>query len=913
MRDRFLRAIAETSARRPGRTLAVALGLTLAVGALVPGLDIDASHSGLYDPSATYVRDNDVFLKRYGSPNQLVVMVEGGDEAGRRRVIDAALEALPANGDGVCVADGPPGQPGCVAEVVGRIDADRLGERALLYLPTEALRSLVARLSDPDYGVELVYELTGLSDLFSTAADWIEGQSESVVPDGESAKAGREAMDFVARALREITARVRADARGELSFEQALFERSGDAGVDTHGYLSSDDGAIKLALVRAVIDTDRPEHVVPFVGFVSRRMKAAAAGIDPGLKVTLTGLPAVIADEAMVLGGDLWRTGALATVGLLLVLVLGFGSFAQSLLSLVPLAFTLVWTLAFTRVVFGGLNLVTAAIVPILLGLCVDFAVHLLSRYNEARGEGLDVEAAAVAAVVGVGPGMLTGALTSSGAFVALATSDFPGFREMGVITGFGLVVALVLTLSVIPALLCHPRLPFFRRRARTLPGAGLAAVPGAVVRMRVPILVGGALLAAFTLWASRAIAWSYDYAELLPQDTESTASLRYLTAHTDFSAEVAATEVRSIEQARSVGAALAALPTVARTESLANYLPGAQPEKLAELRKLAPVVETPLGVRKPLELAALRGGLQALADAIDDAVFDARRAGSEHADLLDAPRAALADLSKALEETPPEAALPRLRRLQETVLDARDRALRLLGAHVEAEPMTPGDLLARLPTGMRTRLANPDGGFAVYIYPTDPIGDRAYLTRLVGEMRSVAPRVTGLPVTHLESMDAIRVGFREAALLALGLVLLLLLLDFRSLRYALLAAIPLGIGIAWTWGAITAAGIPYNAGNVVALPLLIGIAVDSGVHILHRFRQEREADVPAVVRHTGRAVTLSGLTTMVGFGALMVARHASMNSFGMVLVFGVSSCLLSAVVFLPALLHVVARPPDTG
>lgn len=911
MRDRFLRAIAETSVRNPTRVLTVALVSTALAAALIPGLQIDASHSAMFDHDKPYVRAYDAFLARFGSPNQLVVMVEGSDEQARRRVIDAALERLPSSGEGVCDPGGAANQAGCVAEVSGRLDLDRIGERALLYAPLDAIEGLVAQLEFGDFALEHVRGLTGLRTLFSTLADRVEDLTEDAVPTGAEVQEARDAMEVAAKFVRELTRRIREADRSEMSFEQAMFQRSGDAGVDTAGYLSSDDGSIKLALVRAVVDTDRPEHVLPFVQYVSRHMRQAAAEIDPRLKVTLTGLPAIIADEADVLWSDLLRTGVLATLGLFVILFIGFGSLGQTVLSLIPLALTLVWAMAFTRAAFGSLNLITAAVVPIILGLCIDFAVHLVSRYNEARHVGEPDEEAVVRAVTSVGPGLMTGAVTTSGAFIALVSSDFGGFRQMGIITGFGLVVALVLTLTVIPAMLCLPRLAFLRGRTTPPPVGALARIPDAVVRLRHVVLVGGVLLAAVALWTSREIPWSYDYADLLPKDTESADALRRLTNETDFSAEVAAVEVADLAEADALGGALAALPTVARVESVAHFMPGQQAEKLALLARLKSQTDTPLGERETVDVVAVRDAVQTLADALDDAAFDAQRAGSEHADLLDPPRAALVELLTAIDATPPGPASERLTLVQTALLDARDRAVRLLASHVDAQPMGVTDLLARLPVAMRSRLAHADGHLALYIYPSDPIGNRAYLTRFVAEVRTLAPQVTGLPVTHLESMDAIRTGFGEAALVALVLVMVLLLLDFRSPRYALLAVLPLGVGIAWTWGGITALGVPYNAGNVVALPLLLGIAVDSGVHVLHRFRQENEADVAAVVRHTGRAVMLSGLTTMAGFGALMVARHSGMSSFGVVLVVGISACLLSAVFFLPAWLHVVRRPKE--
>ncbi len=909
MRDRVLRYVASAATRRPGATLAVAIAVTLLAALVLPSLRIDTSHSGLYDADASYARDWERFLERFGSPNQLVVMVEGADEASRRRFLDLLRERLPARTrGGDCEAEAGPNAPGCVDAVLAKLDIDQVGERALLYAPREAVERLAEQLETDELGLRRIRALTGLRSLFDALAELLEARGEADLPTGRDVDAAREAMRSATRFVDELARRVREPGRAGVSIEQALFQRSGDAGVDTAGYLSSDDGSIKVGIVRASHDTDAPEHVLPFVGYVREQAREVAAEVSPELVVRATGLPAVIADEAGVLWTDLLYTSVLATAAIFAILLAGLGSLGPAILCLLPLGLALVGSLAFAQLAFGGLNMVTTAVVPILLGLCIDFGVHLLSRFNEGRAAGRSVEEAAWDAVVHAGPPMLTGALTTSGAFVALAVSDFQAFREMGIITGFGLLWGLGLTLTVLPAMLCHPRLAFLRGRRPPPSYSFLAGLPALVVRRRVAIVLGALLLAGWALASARAIPWSYDYADLLPAGTESTEGLRLLTERTDFSGEVAAVEVGSVEQARAVAERLGSLPTVARVESLATYLPSEQEPKLAAIRRLAPQLRTPLGSAEPLELDPVRAAIERVGDALEDAEFEAKRAGSEMADILSGPKEALRGLLRAIDETPAAEVTARLAAVQQTFLDARDRGMRLLAGHVDAAPLDAAELLRRLPPEMRNRLAHPDGALAVYIYPRESIGDRAYLTQLVADMRSAAPRVTGLPVTHLESMEGIRVGVKEASLLSLALVFALLLLDFRSLRHALLSLFPLGIGLAWSFGGVHLLGVRYNAGNVIGLPLLLGIAVDSGVHLLHRYRVQGERDLESVVRHTGRAVALSALTTGAGFAALIAARHRAMNSFGEVLVVGVSACLVSAVVCLPALLRLVGR-----
>lgn len=926
MRDGILERVAEAALTNPRKVLGAILIVTLAASAVLPFFRITGGHSGMVDDDLPYQRQFVEFQERFGSPNQLIVMIEGGNEGLRRAVADGLMATLPTppGGEGACAADGGPNLPGCVKDVLARIELDRLTDRALLYVPTDHLERLVKQLGGGGLDLRALRALTGLRDLFARMGDEIERRAGEPLPaGGAEGDAARESMALVARFLREAERRVRAPDAPERPIEEVLFEGRGQGGVDSRGYLSSDDGHIKLAVMRPVSPSDEPADVVPFVRYVEQHARRLAADLGAAcagepcpegeLRVTLTGLPAIVTDEAKVLERDVVFTGVLTGVGILVVLWIGFRSLAHTLLSLLPLGVTLIWLLAFTQLAFGGFNLVTSAVVPVMLGLSIDAGVHLLERYNESRYKGLEPLAAVRDCLLGVGPGLVTGAMTTAGAFFALGITDFKAFREMGIITGVGLVISLVLTLTMIPALIGLA--PAFRgKHAEPPPGLLRHTIAGFVTRRSRPVIVLALALAAASVLAAQTIPWSYDYADLLPESAESTTAMPRLSEETAYSAEVAAVEAASFEEAVELSARLEALPTVERVESVVQYLPQNQENKLALIRRLGPQLTEPVAGGDPeaVDVPAVRESLRDLADAIEDAKFDAARTGHEaEATLLDAPQAALRDLLAALDEVPAAQAQAGLAGLQAQLLTGRDDAVARLRAHLEAAPLTPEDLLARLPTSLRDRLYH-EGRFALYAYPQDAVWSEEALGAFVGELRSVQPAATGFPVTHYEIMGEVRQGFRDAALIALAALSLLLLLDFRSLRYTVLSLVPLGIGVAWTWGALSGLGIEYNPGNVIALPLILGIAVDAGVHLLHRFRQEGEADVVAVVEHTGRAIMLSGVTTMVGMGALLLAHHRAMQSFGLVLLIGIGAGLLSALTLLPAVLQRLRRRPDS-
>ncbi len=133
-----------------------------------------------------------------------------------------------------------------------------------------------------------------------------------------------------------------------------------------------------------------------------------------------------------------------------------------------------------------------------------------------------------------------------------------------------------------------------------------------------------------------------------------------------------------------------------------------------------------------------------------------------------------------------------------------------------------------------------------------------------------------------------------------------MLVLDFKSLNYAILAALPLGVGVLQMFGILGMLDIALNPANLIALPLILGIGVDYGVHIVHEFREQQGPY--RISAGTAVAVLVDALTTLVGFGSLMIATHQGLQSLGRVLTLGVTCCLFTSLIMLPALLTWITR-----
>jgi predicted RND superfamily exporter protein len=232
------------------------------------------------------------------------------------------------------------------------------------------------------------------------------------------------------------------------------------------------------------------------------------------------------------------------------------------------------------------------------------------------------------------------------------------------------------------------------------------------------------------------------------------------------------------------------------------------------------------------------------------------------------------------------------------------------VGAVRSAADMAMLDAFARpIPeeqAAFRSGFVGKDGRLAVYAYPNGNVWDPAFEARFLGQMRALDPNVTGMPVLGRFMIDLSQRALRITAGVSALLVLLLVFLDLRSVAWSALAIVPTALGLAATLGAMRLLGIPFNPLNVMALPVVLGAAVDAGVHIVHRFRQEG-GDLVRTLAGTGRAVALCELTTIVGFVTLAFTSHRGLASFGITLTLGITFALVFSLLVLPSLLKLAA------
>lgn len=889
LHERAFGALAAFSLRHPRLLLVITVAVILAMGALIPRLGVSTSRYGLVSENEPNQQRMIRFNERFGTPNTSVVLISGGTVDERRAAVDRLAERLGA-------------LPHLQGRVLARTGPADAAEVLLLQRP-EALGELGRQLPP---GIDILATLEGgLPAWFGAIAGQLEagleGEGAAVAP--EDAAKGLRGLASVATAM--DTYLTGGDPLASFSFA----EEAGRSDLDERGYLITADRKHHVITLFPELPSDEIRDLRPFIESARAARDEAMKEAPAGVEALIAGMPAFAVDENDSLRRGLLVSSAASAIGILLLCFLLFRSLRQTILAMMPLFGGTVISLGIVRLLYSDLNLVTSSFVSVLLGLGIDFSVHVLTRINEERRRGSPLAKAVHDTVVHTGPGILSGAAVTAVAFLTTVFTDFTAYAELGVITAIGLAVIVAATLISFPPLLART----LRGDARVSPEApGIAHVPGLLRRARVPVLVVAVAAAVGGAVALPTIGFRARFFDFLPQTSEFARGLGVLEFDPTMSPMTANLTAPDVEAARAMAQQLRSFPEVAGVQSASDLLPPLGDARLAALRQgLAAFPRLPDFAALEARRSApdqLLPELARIIDALDEVRFALRGAG-QSTEAVDEAHAAFTALKQRLAAAD-DAQRARLAAIEPTLGGLLRRAFTTAKAVADRGHYLPDDL----PELLRGRFVAKDGkALALYAVPTGDIWDERVAVRFQGKMESVDPEVTGQAIyTHIH-VNMIVTGFRRAAGLAAVLILVLLVIDFRGVRSALLALVPTALGWLWMLGAMALFGLDFNVANIVCLPLVLGIGTAFGVHLMHRCEESaRErggvADVDDLVRGTGSAVIISALTTMVGFAALMLGEYGAMITFGLMMVLGIGACLLASILALPALLLLLKR-----
>ena len=744
----------------------------------------------------------------------------------------------------------------------------------LLLLPVDELEDTAERILAAQPFIGTVWQdrsIRGLADMLSLAV-------ERRIEDGaESGLEGLgEALDRIAAVLSAEAGK----APGELSWTDLMFGPDEDRR----------SGRRQILLVEIALAFDRFRPGREAIGAIREIAGSLPAELKEGVEVRLTGRPALRHDELQSVRRGMELAGALSFTLVTLLLLACFRSIRVSLAALATLVVGLVWTGAFAAAAVGVLNLISVAFAVLFIGLCVDFGIHYGLRWREAARLGLEGGAANALAAASVGPGLALAALAAGIGFLAFLPTPYSGLAELGLIAGAGMAIGFISTMTLLPAFIAV----LDARPDGAGDGArGFSATVARLVEGRARgIVVAAGIVLVLTVALAPFVRFDFDPLRLKDPESESVRTLMELVEGGDGDTYALVHLAGSVAEADAAAARLERLPEVESARTLSSFVPEEQADKLEIVEEVGELVGPALVAdRAPppgraATLDALRGlgrELDALAAAGDgEEARAAKRLAGALAGLIesDPSPGRLADLSDRLLRTLP-AAVGRLRE------------------SLSAEPVDA----AAIPAALRDRWVAEDGRAKVEIHARAPIHeDRDALRRFVEAVRSAVPRAVGPPITVLEAGNTVVASFVQATATAMLAIALLLAVTLRSLRSVAIGFLPLVLAASITIAAMVAAGLSFNHANVIVLPLLFGLGVANGIHLLARERREGAA-ASAIRSSTPRAVLFSALTTAASFASLGISHHPGTASMGVLLTVALVSLLACSLTVLPGLM----------
>lgn len=623
---------------------------------------------------------------------------------------------------------------------------------------------------------------------------------------------------------------------------------------------------------------------------------------ENGVLMRISGSAALSVDElkSASVGAQMASLGSF--LGVSLVMLVGLRSLWLVLAVQIGLVLGLIFTAAFAALSLGQLNLISVAFSVMYIGIGADYAIYLCLRYRELTSHSADHRSALKRAVRHVGGSLEIGTLTTAIGFFCFVPTSYRGVAELGIISGAGMFISLIVTLAILPAFLglkrpCryrgshleHPAPPFWLKGILTFP-----------VQHSKGVLVTALLAAILAILQLRHASFDSNPLDLQDPTAESVQTFRELLSDASNSPWSLVALTKSDKESAELKQQLQKLPTVDKVLSMADFVPEEQDEKLNLIDQLSLTLGPQLqsGNPKPAaaneeSAAALRNFLATLSTYL---ASHPEASDSKAAFDLEVELARVTARVESLKGDEKARALDQLNHLFTGSLQSQ---LSHLQDVLKARRVNQTDL----PLDFRDRWLSAEGLQRIEIRPREDLHNPEAMQRFVEEVRNVAPHATGTPVLFLESSNAVVKAFTQAFTYAIIAITVVLFFTMEKKIDVLLVLTPLLLASLLTGALMAIMGVHFNFANIIALPLVFGMGVDNCIHLVHRYRTAPPSDGILLHSSTALAVLLSALTNISGFGNLSVSPHQGMASMGIMLTIGILATLFCSMIVLPALL----------
>ncbi len=846
-------------------------------------LKFDASQNNLVGANATYHKNFLALKEEFKNQDDLVVVVESEDPDKNRQFVERLGARLAA-------------ETNLFRNVMFKGDFKQLGAKALLFAPERDLLEMEKRLKAYEPFVSKFQQNSNLVSLFGMVCTMFRTAQKEKNAQNDSLINALPALNHIVREARGALVRPGSPPSPGLI---SLIDSS--EGAAQQIYITFAKGRIFLVTVQAPREDLNPKAVVRMRELIDQTIAEV-----PGVNVGFTGEAVLDHDQMLQSQKDTFIASVASLIICALIFIYGYQETGRPVKATVCLVVGLAYTMAFATATIGHLNILTVTFAPILIGLAIDYGVHLISRYEEELRKGKNEAEALTTAMIYTGQGILTGGFTTAVAFLAMGLTDFRGIQEMGIICGGGLLLCLIPMMTMLPVLLLTGRQNVLDHELAAAPPTKRASIEQFWLER--PVWVVAATLVITVLAASQLPKLKFDY-DLLNLQSAGLPAVEYekkLLNAADKSLLTAAIVATNLDDALRLEAQINKLtngPVVAGVESMTRFLTGDQAPKLVTIGRIKEILgKLHFGDPdpKPVDVAALSQILYQLNGYLG-ATHEVIKTNEPALDKqIMALRQSIEDLRKEFWRPSSGDEAGQARRLDEFQAvffkDVQDTFATLQNQDNSA-PLRVEDL----PGPLHDRFVGKTGKFLIMVYPRKDIWQRENQKEFIEALEPIYPNVTGTPVQLYHYTELLKLSYEQAAKYSLIAVVFLILIHFRSVTCVILALVPVIIGSVWLGGIMGWLGIYSNPANIMTLPLVIGIGVTNGIHILNRYAEEQTPEILA--RSTGKAVLVSGLTAIAGFGSLMLGKHQGLWSLGFVMSIGLTTCMIAGLTFLPALL----------
>lgn len=758
-------------------------------------------------------------------------------------------------------------QPALYGDIYDLAGEPYFRKNGLLYLDVDALYDLSDQLAEAQPFLASLWKdptLTGLLGLLEKAI-------EQRDPDGAS---GVEITPFLENINRIATAQL-ANQPAQLSW-RALMQGDAD------GENRTETQNRRFLLVHPSLDFGSLHPASDAMDGIRNLVERLNLIPEAGIRVRLSGSAALEQEELESVEEGMGLAGVLSFVLVMGLLIAGLRQAWLVFSCLATLIVGLIGTAAFAIAALGALNLISVAFAVLFIGLSVDFGIHYTLRYVEQATEQNKGAVSLGRASRSVGRALSLSALAAAIAFYSFLPTAYDGLAELGLIAGTGMFVALFANLTLLPALLVlRPVTQRSRSQILNVRTQTPSLFTAFINRNRKAVIFSFLGAGALALLAIPLVEFDFDPLNLKNRQTESMSTLIDLMNDPRTSPYSIEVLTKDLQAADDLATKLGNLNQVKSAETVLDFIPQDQEEKLDVIASmslfLAPAFSD--------EWASSRS------------VTPAREALVQFIEVLRANPSLPAPPDMAAQLTEISGLQGGAEELEDRLLVHLPAQLHLLKQSLEAAPVSLDDL----PEGLRTRKIAKDGRVIVDVYPAADVTDRQQLIEFVEAVRSVAPRAIGAPVVILEAGKAILGAFYQAGLISVCLIACMLYVVLRRVRDIALVFAPLLLAGIFTLAASGVFGLAFNFANVIVLPLLFGLGVAGGIHLVLRNRVDGDT---ADTSTTPRAVLFSALTTMGSFGSIALSSHPGTASMGLLLTITITLTLICTLVFLPALLY---------